>query len=303
VETTDPILESAEFQVVSLDGKVWEFECVSPEETCLWVKAIEEQIKKKYSENVSHKRMNSSSEMEKKAVLKMEGNSECADCGQSNPEWASINHGCVLCIECSGIHRKMGAHVSRIRSLTLDEWSSDLVALMLAMGNKKHHLIWEARRPRTKPTPTNTREEREAFIRAKYISKEYLYDLPPSSKDTAELLLTAVKSGDIVNVMKMLPYARQEDIDRVHGPPVNGTALHVACSGGSTSIVQLLIWNRANINQPDPYNRPPLYYARQGDHSAIETILIASNCVDDELSRLSMSSDSGSTEVLHRTRS
>ena len=53
----DPILESAEFQVVSLDGKVWEFECVSPEETTLWVKAIEEQIKKKYSENISHKRM------------------------------------------------------------------------------------------------------------------------------------------------------------------------------------------------------------------------------------------------------
>ena len=84
---------------------------------------------------------NSSSEIEKKAILNMEGNDECADCGQtskplrklairgfiqsfsvSDPEWASINHGCVLCIECSGIHRKMGAHVSRIRSLTLDEW-------------------------------------------------------------------------------------------------------------------------------------------------------------------------------------
>ena len=53
----DPILESAEFQVVSLDGKVWEFECVSPEETALWVRAIGDQIKKKYAENTSHKRM------------------------------------------------------------------------------------------------------------------------------------------------------------------------------------------------------------------------------------------------------
>ena len=139
---------------------------------------------------------------------------------------------------------------------------------MLAVGNKKHHLIWEARRPRTKPTPTSTREEREAFIRAKYISKEYLYDLPPSSKHTAEvthvavscevficvspsqLLLTEVKSGDIVGVMKMLPYARQEDVDRVHGPPVNATALHVACSEGNTSIVQLLIWVSSPSNPP-----------------------------------------------------
>ena len=53
----DPILESAEFQVLSLDGKVWVFDTGCPEEAVLWVKAIEEQIKKMYSENVSHKRM------------------------------------------------------------------------------------------------------------------------------------------------------------------------------------------------------------------------------------------------------
>ena len=53
----DPVPESAEFQIVSLDGKVWELEASSAEETALWVKAIEEQIKKIYSENISHKRM------------------------------------------------------------------------------------------------------------------------------------------------------------------------------------------------------------------------------------------------------
>jgi hypothetical protein len=183
----DPVPESAEFQIVSLDGKVWELEASTAEETALWVKAIEEQIKKIYSENISHKRMNSSSEIEKKAILNMEGNDECADCGQTNPEWASINHGCVLCIECSGIHRKMGAHVSRIRSLTLDEWSPELVAIMKAIGNKNHHQIWEARKPRSKPSSTSNREEREAFIRTKYISKDFLFVLPPSSKDPAEV--------------------------------------------------------------------------------------------------------------------
>jgi hypothetical protein len=53
----DPVPESAEFQIVSLDGKVWELEASTAEETALWVKAIEEQIKKIYSENISHKRM------------------------------------------------------------------------------------------------------------------------------------------------------------------------------------------------------------------------------------------------------
>ena len=66
----------------------------------------------------------------------------------------------------------------------------------------------------------------------------------------SQLLLSAVKSGDVVSVMKMLPYARQEDVDRVHGPPVNATALHVACSGGNTSIVQLLIWVSSPSSSP-----------------------------------------------------
>lgn len=57
LHSPDPTPESAEFQIVSLDGKVWELEASSAEETALWVKAIEEQIKKIYSENVSHKRM------------------------------------------------------------------------------------------------------------------------------------------------------------------------------------------------------------------------------------------------------
>ena len=123
--------------------------------------------------------------------------------------------------------------------------------------------------------------------------------------------------------MRILPYTTPEDIDRLHG---KSTALHVACIDGSASIVQLLIWvcchgcvlslsrslsslvslssqNRGNINQLDIFNRPPLYYARHHDYTTIENILIASNCVVDDLSRLSLSSDGGSSEALHRTRS
>jgi len=41
-----------------------------------------------------------------------------------DPDWASINLGVVLCIECSSVHRNLGTHVSRIRSLDLDDWPS-----------------------------------------------------------------------------------------------------------------------------------------------------------------------------------
>lgn len=50
------------------------------------------------------------------------GNDICADCGQQRPDWASLNLGTLICIECSGIHRNLGSHISRVRSLDLDDW-------------------------------------------------------------------------------------------------------------------------------------------------------------------------------------
>ena len=70
--------------------------------------------------------------------------------------------------------------------------SSELVAIMKAIGNKNHHQIWEARKPRSKPSSTSNRDEREEFIRAKYISKDFLFVLPLSSKDPAEVDLLSL---------------------------------------------------------------------------------------------------------------
>ena len=39
-----------------------------------------------------------------------------------DPDWASLNLGALMCIECSGMHRNLGSHVSRVRSLDLDDW-------------------------------------------------------------------------------------------------------------------------------------------------------------------------------------
>ena len=57
----------------------------------------------------------------------------------------------------------------------------------------------------------------------------------------------AVQSHDIENVMRILPYVSSDDIDRMHNHPLNCTVLHVACTNGSTSIVQLLIWVSDNL--------------------------------------------------------
>lgn len=43
------------------------------------------------------------------------GNDKCADCGAPEPDWASLNLGVLVCIECSGVHRNLGVHISKVK--------------------------------------------------------------------------------------------------------------------------------------------------------------------------------------------
>ncbi|XP_043919135.1 arf-GAP with coiled-coil, ANK repeat and PH domain-containing protein 3 isoform X2 [Protopterus annectens] len=111
------------------------------------------------------------------------GNDQCCDCGQSDPRWASINLGIILCIECSGIHRSLGVQCSKVRSLTLDSWEPELLKLMCELGNNTINQIYEARCEELglkKPTATSSRQEKEAWIKAKYVEKKFLKKLPNS---------------------------------------------------------------------------------------------------------------------------
>lgn len=42
------------------------------------------------------------------------GNDVCAECSTPEPDWASLNLGVLLCIECSGVHRNLGVHISKV---------------------------------------------------------------------------------------------------------------------------------------------------------------------------------------------
>ncbi|KAI1908514.1 hypothetical protein LOZ61_003800 [Ophidiomyces ophidiicola] len=137
-----------------------------------------------------------------------QGNNWCADCGSaSKVEWVSINLGIVLCIECSGIHRSLGTHISKIRSLTLDihSFSNDIVEILLQVGNRVSNMVWEALLdPTLKPTQQSTRDQRLKFITAKYSERAFIRPLSPtlSRYGTAdETLLASIKQNDIQGVL------------------------------------------------------------------------------------------------------
>jgi len=111
------------------------------------------------------------------------GNSTCADCAAPDPEWACIDHGTTICIDCSGVHRSMGVNVSKVRSLLLDNWTEDIITQMVEKGNTKFNDVYECN-VSEKIAPDSTREERSVFMRNKYILKAYHKDNPSEAQDT-----------------------------------------------------------------------------------------------------------------------
>ena len=106
--------------------------------------------------------------------LKKPENAICADCPSRSPRWASINLGVFICITCSGIHRGLGVHISKVRSTNLDTWFPEQVEFMTKMGNKKANDYWEAELPEGFKKPSESdRMGLESYIKAKYTRSKY----------------------------------------------------------------------------------------------------------------------------------
>ncbi|KAK4190951.1 hypothetical protein QBC35DRAFT_488624 [Podospora australis] len=111
-----------------------------------------------------------------KSLLKLEANKVCADCKRNkHPRWASWNLGVFVCIRCSGIHRGMGTHISRVKSVDLDSWTDEQLQSVLNWGNARANKYWEAK---LAPGHVPSEAKIENFIRTKYELKRWVMEGP-----------------------------------------------------------------------------------------------------------------------------
>ncbi|KAJ2453684.1 hypothetical protein EV183_002088 [Coemansia sp. RSA 2336] len=172
------------------------------------------------------------------------GNDKCVDCRKSSPEWASINLGVLMCIDCSGIHRSMGVHVSKVRSIKLDHWEPEQLQLMQRLGNARVNRIYEQQRQQGGENidESSTRGDKQPYLQRKYADREFVagYD-----GDTAAKLVQAAEAADLPTALEALAQGADANCQDSQGK----LPLMAAVEMGDFSMLELLLQWGADINR------------------------------------------------------
>lgn len=103
------------------------------------------------------------------SYLELSENRKCIDCNEANPEWCSLSFGVLVCLKCAGLHRSLGAHITLVRSITLDEWNETSHIGALEYGGNLKFIEY------LKEHNMNNRENMILNVHSKYICEETLY--------------------------------------------------------------------------------------------------------------------------------
>ncbi|XP_030075074.1 arf-GAP with SH3 domain, ANK repeat and PH domain-containing protein 1 isoform X2 [Microcaecilia unicolor] len=199
-------------------------------------------------------------------VLRLPGNDVCCDCGSPDPTWLSTNLGILTCIECSGIHREMGVHISRIQSLELDKLGTSELLLAKNVGNNSFNEIVEGNlpSPSPKPTPSSDMTVRKEYIIAKYVDHKFSKKTCASTAAKLNELLEAIKSRNLLALIQVFA----EGVELLEpllesGQEPGETALHFTVRTAdqtSLHLVDFLAQNCGNLDKQTGKGNTALHF-------------------------------------------
>mmetsp|Transcript_19141 Transcript_19141/g.64650 ORF Transcript_19141/g.64650 Transcript_19141/m.64650 type:complete len:350 (-) Transcript_19141:73-1122(-) len=190
-------------------------------------------------------------------------NALCCDCGGARPEWCVINLGIVVCLGCSGVHRSMGTHISKVRSLQLDKLDDATCQLLLDCGNATVNAVFEATfvRPQSGFVICD-------FIKQKWRDKAFVL----VSKNADDLLFEAAKTDDTVGALRAFANGAKADSRDASGR----TPLHACAESDRAAVAQLLLLNgdaQKLASNVDFSGNTPLGEAIASQHKTLEKLL------------------------------
>ena len=228
------------------------------------------------------------------------GCTTCADCSMPEPEWASLNYGVALCVECSGAHRSLGVHVSKVRSAILDVkvWTDPLLnGTFVKWGNANANAVLEAKilkKPSSfldndksatrKPHPKSTKEVKLEFIKKKYTEKLFVdgkrEKITSMSHPDAELLKIAVISGDVAEIMRTFTSGATIDSRDVAQNIFKACAMQNFTN--PTEVIEIIVRNGFDLEnfKCTQTGKTPLHCAVMSDNDALAKFLLTAKRLD-----------------------
>uniref|UniRef100_A0A4W6G9Q2 G protein-coupled receptor kinase interacting ArfGAP 2a n=1 Tax=Lates calcarifer TaxID=8187 RepID=A0A4W6G9Q2_LATCA len=204
----------------------------------------------------------------------------------SEPRWASVNRGVLICDECCSVHRSLGRHSSQVRHLTHTPWPPTQLQMVQTLYSNGANSIWEhslldpasVMSGKRKANPQDKlHPNKSEFIRAKYQMLAFVHRMPcreddsSTAKDLSKQLHSSVRTGNLETCLRLLSLGAQANFFH---PEKGNTPLHVAAKAGQVSQAELLTVYGADPGAPDSNGKTPIDYAREAGHHDLADRLV-----------------------------